>query len=50
MRFAMLAGHGLAILDTTGLGYTPARGFGLTSSTALDYFVTACRPPAPSIG
>lgn len=34
---------GLRVLDVTGLSFSPARGFALSASTALDYFVTAVR-------
>ena len=47
---ALVEAAGLEALDTTGLGYTPARGFVLTGSTALDYFITACRSGRRSIG
>ena len=40
---AMLGAAGLAVRDVRGLGYSPARGFELSDSTALDYFVTAVR-------
>ena len=38
---AMLEGAGLRVIDVQGLGFSPARGFALTDSVALDYFVTA---------
>jgi 2-polyprenyl-6-hydroxyphenyl methylase/3-demethylubiquinone-9 3-methyltransferase len=34
---------GLAVRDVQGLGFTPARGFALSDSTELDYFLTAVR-------
>ena len=37
----LLVEAGLAVRDVRGLGYSPARGFTLTDSTALDYLVTA---------
>jgi 2-polyprenyl-6-hydroxyphenyl methylase/3-demethylubiquinone-9 3-methyltransferase len=38
---ALLTDAGLAVTDTRGLGFSPATGFTLTSSTQLDYLVTA---------
>lgn len=38
---ALLADAGLEVTDTRGLGFSPATGFTLTSSTGLDYLVTA---------
>jgi 2-polyprenyl-6-hydroxyphenyl methylase / 3-demethylubiquinone-9 3-methyltransferase len=40
---ALLAAAGLEVLDSTGLGYDPMRGFSLTDDKSLDYFVTATR-------
>jgi 2-polyprenyl-6-hydroxyphenyl methylase/3-demethylubiquinone-9 3-methyltransferase len=40
---ALLAAAGLAVTDVRGLAFSPARGFELSESTALDYFVTAVR-------
>ncbi len=40
---ALLAAAGLAVKDVRGLAFSPARGFELSDSTALDYFVTAVR-------
>jgi 2-polyprenyl-6-hydroxyphenyl methylase / 3-demethylubiquinone-9 3-methyltransferase len=40
---ALLKEVGLEVLDTTGLGYDPMRGFSLTDDKSLDYFVTARR-------
>ena len=37
----LLAGAGLRVVDRRGLAYTPGRGFYLSDSTALDYFLTA---------
>ena len=37
----LLEAAGLERLDLSGLGFDPRTGFGLSSSTALDYFVTA---------
>lgn len=37
----LLADAGLAVSDIRGLGFSPARGFTLSQSTALDYFVAA---------
>ncbi|WP_267394730.1 MULTISPECIES: bifunctional 2-polyprenyl-6-hydroxyphenol methylase/3-demethylubiquinol 3-O-methyltransferase UbiG [unclassified Sphingomonas] len=38
---ALLTDAGLEVTDTRGLGFSPATGFTLTSSTGLDYLVTA---------
>ncbi|HVF93333.1 MAG TPA: bifunctional 2-polyprenyl-6-hydroxyphenol methylase/3-demethylubiquinol 3-O-methyltransferase UbiG [Sphingomonas sp.] len=40
---ALLAAAGLSVIDVRGLAFSPARGFELSDSTALDYFVTAVR-------
>lgn len=40
---ALLGDAGLAVRDVRGLSFSPASGFGLSDSTALDYFVTAVR-------
>ncbi len=40
---ALLAAEGLTVTDTRGLILSPAKGFALGESTALDYFVTAIR-------
>jgi 2-polyprenyl-6-hydroxyphenyl methylase / 3-demethylubiquinone-9 3-methyltransferase len=40
---ALLRGAGLVVTHLQGLAFTPARGFHLSDSTALDYFVTAAR-------
>lgn len=40
---ALLVDAGLAVRDVQGLGFSPATGFTLSDSTALDYFVTAIR-------
>lgn len=37
----LLASEGLAIRDTTGIVFSPATGFALGGSTALDYILTA---------
>lgn len=39
----LLAAAGLAVLDVRGLAFSPSRGFTLSDSTSLDYFVTAAR-------
>jgi 2-polyprenyl-6-hydroxyphenyl methylase/3-demethylubiquinone-9 3-methyltransferase len=39
----LLAGAGLKVTDTRGLGLSPARGFVLRDDTSLDYLVTAVR-------
>lgn len=41
---SLLEDAGLMVRDVRGLGYSPTRGFALSDSTALDYFVTAVRP------
>jgi len=41
---ALLRGAGLEVLDVAGLAFSPARGFVLSESKSLDYFVTAKRP------
>lgn len=41
---ALLRDSGLEIVDCTGLAWGPARGFHLSESKSLDYFVTAKRP------
>jgi 2-polyprenyl-6-hydroxyphenyl methylase / 3-demethylubiquinone-9 3-methyltransferase len=40
---ALLEAAGLRVIDTRGLAFSPARGFVLSDSTTLDYFVTAVR-------
>ncbi len=40
---ALIEGAGLRMVDVQGLAFSPARGFALSASTALDYFVTATR-------
>ena len=40
---ALLEGAGLKVIDVRGLAFSPARGFELSDSTALDYFMTAVR-------
>ena len=39
----LIEGAGLRVTDVQGLAYAPGRGFHLSDSTALDYFVTAVR-------
>ncbi|MEQ9661127.1 MAG: bifunctional 2-polyprenyl-6-hydroxyphenol methylase/3-demethylubiquinol 3-O-methyltransferase UbiG [Parasphingopyxis sp.] len=39
----LLEAAGLAVIDMSGLSFSPARGFEITSRMALDYFVTAVR-------
>ena len=39
----LLTRAGLTVTDVTGLSFSPATGFTLSDSTALDYFVTAKR-------
>jgi 2-polyprenyl-6-hydroxyphenyl methylase/3-demethylubiquinone-9 3-methyltransferase len=43
---ARLAAAGLEATDTTGLGWTPARGFQLTADTSLNYLLAARRAAA----
>jgi 2-polyprenyl-6-hydroxyphenyl methylase/3-demethylubiquinone-9 3-methyltransferase len=38
---ALVEKAGLKVVDVRGLGFSPARGFVLSDSKALDYFVTA---------
>ena len=40
---AMVADAGLEIVDTTGIGWSPARGFALTDDLSLNYLMTAKR-------
>lgn len=40
---ALLDAAGMTVVDTRGLGFSPATGFTLGNSTALDYFVTAIK-------
>jgi 2-polyprenyl-6-hydroxyphenyl methylase / 3-demethylubiquinone-9 3-methyltransferase len=40
---ALLAGAGLRVIDRTGLGFSPARGFVTGGNEALNYLVTAVR-------
>ena len=40
---ALIADAGLEVVDVTGLGYDPIRGFTLSENKSLDYFVTARR-------
>ena len=40
---ALVEEAGLRVTDVQGLSFSPARGFELSASTALDYFVTATR-------
>ena len=40
---ALLRDSGLEIIDVTGLGWTPTRGFALTDDKSLNYLVTAKR-------
>ncbi len=41
---ALLRDSGLEVADCTGLAWGPGRGFHLSDSKSLDYFVTARRP------
>lgn len=47
---AMVRAAGLEIVDVTGLGWSPARGFQLTDDTSLNYLVTAKRSGADRCG
>lgn len=40
---ALLEDAGLRVIDTRGLAFSPAKGFALSDSTTLDYFLTAVR-------
>jgi 2-polyprenyl-6-hydroxyphenyl methylase/3-demethylubiquinone-9 3-methyltransferase len=40
---AMVSQAGLEVVDTTGIGWTPARGFALTDDLSLNYLLTAKR-------
>jgi 2-polyprenyl-6-hydroxyphenyl methylase/3-demethylubiquinone-9 3-methyltransferase len=40
---ALISDAGLDVIDLTGLGWTPARGFALTDDKSLNYLVTAKR-------
>jgi 2-polyprenyl-6-hydroxyphenyl methylase/3-demethylubiquinone-9 3-methyltransferase len=40
---AMIRNAGLEVIDTTGIGWSPARGFALTGDLSLNYLVTAKR-------
>ncbi|WP_445190829.1 bifunctional 2-polyprenyl-6-hydroxyphenol methylase/3-demethylubiquinol 3-O-methyltransferase UbiG [Sphingomonas sp. Tas61C01] len=40
---ALVEDAGLTVMDVQGLAFSPARGFELSESTALDYFMTAVR-------
>jgi 2-polyprenyl-6-hydroxyphenyl methylase/3-demethylubiquinone-9 3-methyltransferase len=40
---ALLGDAGLEVVDRTGMGWNPMRGFSLTDDLSLDYFVTAKR-------
>lgn len=44
---ALVEKAGLKVVDVRGLGFSPARGFVLSDSKALDYFVTAVLDPTP---
>jgi len=39
----LLAQRGLEVVDTTGIGWSPTRGFALTDDLSLNYLVTAKR-------
>lgn len=40
---ALLGDSGLVVIDVTGIGWTPTRGFALTDDKSLNYLVTAKR-------
>ncbi|MDF0486813.1 bifunctional 2-polyprenyl-6-hydroxyphenol methylase/3-demethylubiquinol 3-O-methyltransferase UbiG [Sphingomonas sp. H39-1-10] len=40
---ALLADAGMRVIDTRGLGFSPAKGFVLSDDLSLDYFMTAVR-------
>ena len=41
---ALVEGAGLTMVDTTGIGWSPTRGFALTEDLSLNYLLTARRP------
>lgn len=41
---ALIANAGLEVIDTTGISWTPARGFALGDDLSLNYLVAAKRP------
>ena len=41
---ALVTDAGLEMVDTTGMSWTPARGFALTDDLSLNYLMTAKRP------
>jgi 2-polyprenyl-6-hydroxyphenyl methylase/3-demethylubiquinone-9 3-methyltransferase len=40
---ALVADAGLEVVDTTGISWTPTRGFALTDDLSLNYLMTAKR-------
>jgi 2-polyprenyl-6-hydroxyphenyl methylase / 3-demethylubiquinone-9 3-methyltransferase len=40
---ALIRGVGLEVIDTSGISWTPTRGFALTDDLSLNYLVTAAR-------
>jgi 2-polyprenyl-6-hydroxyphenyl methylase/3-demethylubiquinone-9 3-methyltransferase len=40
---ALIRGAGLEVIDTSGISWTPTRGFALTDDLSLNYLVTAAR-------
>jgi len=40
---ALVRGAGLEVIDTSGISWTPTRGFALTDDLSLNYLVTAAR-------
>ena len=40
---ALVEGAGLMVIDTTGIGWSPTRGFALTQDLSLNYLLTARR-------
>ena len=44
---ALVRSNGLEIVDVTGLGWSPARGFQLTGDVSLNYLMTATRAQGP---
>jgi 2-polyprenyl-6-hydroxyphenyl methylase / 3-demethylubiquinone-9 3-methyltransferase len=40
---ALVRGAGLEVIDTTGISWSPGRGFALTDDLSLNYLVTAAR-------
>ncbi|MDB5680733.1 MAG: bifunctional 3-demethylubiquinol 3-O-methyltransferase/2-polyprenyl-6-hydroxyphenol methylase, partial [Sphingomonas bacterium] len=39
----LVEGAGLRVIDVSGLGFSPGKGFAVGEDTQLDYFLTAVR-------